>query len=495
MELTSWLVALVVVIATLYWLLKKPKHLPPSPGLALPIVGHLYLLERDPRQQFKKWSQKLGDVFSLKLGQETIVVLNSFEVIKEAFVKHGDSISDRPTTSFLARNVQHMTKGVVRSSGAYWKEQRSVSLSILRGFGMGKNILAEKITEEVAAFVKELAKGDGRAFKAMQFRSLINVSISNVICSIIFGKRFEFDDPKIQHLTSMLNDIAHLTSGVSKLNFLPCFKYLPKYKLNADKLISETIELREFATKMVNEIRKNYDPNNLDNYILAYVNEMEKKQNSEEPTNLSDISLIRNIENLFLAGTETTSTTILWSLYFVLKNPEIQTKLYQEIKEKIGTDRQPNISDKARLKYLNAFIMETQRVGSLVPFALNHVCSQDTVLNGFTIPKGAQVIPNVEAVLKDEKIWGDPENFRPERFIDEQGSLLTREELIPFSIGRRICLGESLAKMELFLFLSSMFQKFEFLPADPNFKPSEKDVFGGVVSPVPFAVKCVERSH
>lgn len=155
---------------------------------------------------------------------------------------------------------------------------------------------------------------------------------------------------------------------------------------------------------MVKEITKNYNPNNLDNYILEYVHEIEKKRRLKQSTNLNEISLIRNIDNLFVAGTETTSSTIIWSLYFVLHNPQIQKKIYKEIEEYVGLDRVPNMSDKPKLKYLNAFIMETQRMGSLVPFALTHVCAQDTVLNGFTIPKGAQVIPNLDAVgiLKKE---------------------------------------------------------------------------------------------
>ncbi|XP_059152561.1 cytochrome P450 2D15-like [Physella acuta] len=490
MEVTSLLALAVVVTSILYWLIKKPNNLPPSPGIALPIVGHLYLIERDPRQQFKKWSQKLGDVFSLKLGQETVVVLNSFEVIKEALVKHGDSLSDRSTRSFVARNVPHVSKGIIFSSGTDWKEQRTVSLSILRKFGLGKNILAEKIAEEIKILLKKLASENG---KPIQIRGLLNISVSNIICSIIFGRRFDFDDPKFNYLTALLNDSVRLNSGVMRLNFLPFLTYLPNYKTLGKKLISIGNELRAFSESMVREIKKKYDPNNLDNYIVAYVHEMEKKRQLNQPTYLNEISLVRHIDNLFLAGTETTSTTILWALYFVLLHPDTQNKIYQEIKEYVGLGRAPTMSDKPQLKYLNAFIMETQRLSSLVPFSVIHVCAQDTVLNGFTIPEGAQVIPNLDAVLKDKKIWGDPENFRPERFLDEQGNLIKREELIPFSIGRRICLGESLAKMELFLFLSSMFQRFEFLPADPNHCLSRKDVFGGAVSPAPFDVRCVTR--
>ncbi|XP_059152571.1 cytochrome P450 2D15-like [Physella acuta] len=490
MEVTSLLALAVVVTTIFYWLMRKPNNLPPSPGIALPIVGHLYLMERDPRQQFKKWSQKLGAIFSLKLGQETVVVLNSFEVIKEALVKHGDSLSDRSTRSFMARNVPHITNGILLASGSDWKEQRTTSLSILRKFGLGKNILSETIAEEIRILLKNLANENG---KPIRIRGLLNISVCNIISSIIFGRRFDYDDPKHNHLTELLNDLVRLNSGVIQLNFLPFLKYLPKYRTTGQQLVSIATEIREFSKSIVEEIRKSYDPNNLDNYIVAYVHEMEKKRQLNQPTYLNEISLVRHIDNLFLAGTETTSTTILWALYFVLLHPETQNKIYQEIKEYVGLGRAPTMSDKPQLKYLNAFIMETLRFSSTIPFSVTHVCSQDTVLNGFTIPKDAQVIPNLYAVLHDEIIWGDPENFRPERFLDEQGNLIKREELIPFSIGRRICLGESLAKMELFLFLSSMFERFEFLSDKPNQSISKIEIFGGVVSLAPFDIKCVKR--
>ncbi|XP_059157598.1 cytochrome P450 2U1-like [Physella acuta] len=433
---TTWLTVLLVLVLSWYWTASQSKNLPPSPGIALPFIGHMYLLEKNPRKQFERWVKRFGPAFSLRFGMNQVVVLNTYDVLKEALVKQGDHFSDRPRTGFIAAN--------------------------------------------------KLRQG-----KPTDIRTLTNISVSNVICSIIFGKRFEFDDPKFIELIKALNLAIASISGTSLLNFLPALRLLPFDPFKSKQLIARLTATQNFAKKMIDEIK--HDSTNTDNFIAAYFSEMKEKEKRGESTLLDETNLVRVIDNLFAAGTETTSTTILWSLLFVLHNTEVQKKIYQEILEQVGVNRAPTIKDRPKLKYLTAFIMETQRMASLVPFSLIHVCNQDATVAGYTIPKGTQIIPNLDAVLMDEKIWGDPRNFRPERFLDEQGNIKNREEFIPFSIGRRICLGESLAKMELFLYLSSLFQHFEILPAKDNSIPLIKETFAIVVSLEPFEIRCVER--
>ncbi|KAH9510281.1 cytochrome P450 2 sub U member 1 [Bulinus truncatus] len=484
------LAILALSLLFLYLRPRRPKNLPPSPGLALPLIGHLYLLEKNPRKQLKQWADKYGDVFTLQMGTQTTVFINTFEAMKEAFVKKADYFSDRNNNNFIARHVPHFTKGVIASSGADWKAQRTTSLSILRNFGMGKNILAEKIVEEVSCFTKELSSKNGQP---SDIRHLTNMSVSNVICSIIFGQRFEFDDPKFIGMIDMFNEGLKIDSGTLVLNFVPFLYYLPVDLFKGKLLIDIVSQIRRFTLDMIKEIKKHYDGSNLDNYIVAYIDAMKKDKKSGEICYLDEISLSRNIDSLFIAGSETTSTTTMWCLLYVLNYPDVQKKIFNEIVEHIGIDRVPSINDKPKMKYLTAFIMEVQRKASIVPLSVPHVCNTDTIVSGYTIPKGSIVLPNLDAVLKSKEIWGDPETFRPERFLDEQGNIVKREELIPFSIGRRVCLGESLANMELFLYLSTLFQKFEFLPASSDNVPTLTETFGLVAAPEPFEIRCVER--
>ncbi|KAH9510291.1 cytochrome P450 2 sub U member 1 [Bulinus truncatus] len=484
------LAVVAVTLLLIYLLNRRPHNLPPSPGRAFPFIGHLYLLEKNPRKQFRQWAEKYGDVFTLQMGPQTTVLLSSFQAIQEAFVKKADFFSDRNENYFLAKFSKDFTKGVGLSSGPVWKAQRKTSLSILRNFGMGSSLLAEKIMQEVSCFIQELTSKNGQP---SDIRSLTNMSVANVIGSIIVGHRFEFDDPKFIKMMEMFNVVVRTNSRVLVLNFFPYLFYLPFDIFKGKKLLNAISELQSFTFDMIRQIKEKCDPEKLDNYIVAYTDAMKKEQASGEITYLDDINVARNIDGLFIAGSETTSSTILWCLLYVLNYPEVQSKIFNEIQEQIGTERLPNMADKPKMKYLKAFIMEVQRVTSIVPLGLPHLCSKESTVAGYTIPKGTIVLPNLDAVHKSKEIWGDPETFRPERFLDEQGNIVKREELIPFSMGRRACLGESLAKMELFLFLCGLFQRFEFLPPSTNNVPPLTETFGGVAAPESFEIRCVDR--
>merc|ERR1711963_372793 len=129
--------------------------------------------------------------------------------------------------------------------------------------------------------------------------------------------------------------------------------------------------------------------------------------------------------------------------------------------------------------------METQRLGNIVTIGLTRLCLQTTTIGGYNIPKDAVIMPNLDSVQMSEHIWEDPKAFRPSRFLDSDGNLgKVKDEFIPFSVGRRMCLGESLAKMELFLFMSGICQRFDIQPEDPdNLPPTDKMVFGITCAP------------
>ncbi|KAK6963666.1 cytochrome P450 2U1, partial [Biomphalaria glabrata] len=490
-DTSAILAAVLLLLLTFYIRSRQPTNLPPFPGASLPFIGHLHLLGKNPRRKFKQWAQEYGDVFTLQMGPQRNIFVNTMEAMKEAFIKKADFFSDRVQDSFVGRHVPNFFHGIIFTSGPNWKAQRTTSLAILRNFGMGKNMLAAKILEEISFYSKELINSKG---KPCDIHYLTNMSISNVISSIIFGKRFEFNDPKFIKQLKTFNDLAKLSTGVLTLNFFPSLYYLPFDLFKGRKLIQSYLAMRNFTDKMIIEIKKRQNSGNLDNFIVAYIEEMKKGKQSGQHF-LDEFNLARIIDNLFIAGSETTSTTIMWFLLYMLHYPEVQQKIYEEIVEQIGTDRPPNITDKRNLKYLTAVIMEVQRKASIVPLSVPHICNKDTTLAGYTIPKGTIVMPNLDAIHASKEIWGDPEKFRPERFLDAKGNIIKREELMPFSIGRRICLGESLAKMELFLYLSTLFQKFEFLPASPDKVPPLLDTWGLVTAPGLFEIRCVERAN
>ncbi|BFZ06896.1 hypothetical protein BsWGS_09935 [Bradybaena similaris] len=491
MELTTLIAAVVVFLVIYLWFQRRDPRLPPTPVRPLPIVGHLFSVAQDTRPLFQEWRKRCGDIYSLYLGSALVVVLNGYDLIKEALVKKADAFSDRPPF-FIDTASGTGGHGIIFSSGSLWKEQRSVCLSILRSFGMGKNVLAEKIQKEVDCFVDYLR---GLKGKPTNIHIMTNISTSNIICSILIGRRFEYDDEQFQDLIHKMNTLATQQESVSAMNFIPWLSKLPGDFFNAKKISASTNAILAMLSKVLNEKRRHVDDSNdVCNLIDAYIVERNKKTQSAIPTTLSDLNLLKIMNDLFNAGSETTSTTIYWCILYMLNYPEVQKKIFDEIKDKVGTDRTPTMQDKTQLIYLRAVIMETQRLASIVPLSLTHMVSEEATLRGYTLPKGTWVIPNLDSVLHDKNIWGeDALRFRPERFIDDQGKLKNPEEFIPFSMGRRACLGESLAKMELFLFLSNMFQRFQFLPANPDSIPSAAYRCAIVMTPHEYEVRMVER--
>lgn len=494
----SWVLIGVLAVVSIAWMWTKSKrsytqyNIPPFPARPWPIFGHLFLLRGNVREKFEEWRNKAGDIFSFDIAGDHFIFLNSFDDIKEVMVKHADAI---PNTQHNMGNdlLKEHDMGIIGARDNNWKEQRTTSLAILRAFGVGKNILAEKIQEEVSEFVEKLAAFKG---KPEDIRLLTNISVSNVICSIIFGKRFEYDDPYFKNFMGHLNTVLQYLPNMSLVTSFPILYYVPGDPLNVRKWAKSAIETNEvFIKSYIKEFKKNFNENEEpQNFISAYLQEMKKKNDKKDPNKLDEQNLTAIVRTLFIAGTETTSTTILWCLIYILHHPEVQEKVYKEIETQVGTERVPTMADKSKLSYLSAVIMETQRFASLVPGAFKREIKSSFELRGFTFPKGSHVWPILDSVHFDKKIWGDPQNFRPERFIDKNGDLIHREELIPFSIGRRSCLGESLARMELYLFLSSLFQRFKFEPADKSGElPSITGVFGATVVPKPFQIRCVER--
>ncbi|XP_059161817.1 cytochrome P450 2B2-like [Physella acuta] len=461
---------MVVMVMVYRWFSRTDQNLPPCPVRPLPVVGHLLSLDKDPREQYKRWRKQCGDIFSLYLGEKLMVVLNGYDVIYEALVTRGDEFSDRPRMFVHeASGSSYTDKGFAFLSGNLWRENRATSMRLLKQLGMGRNIMAEKIQEEVSSYLTALSHLQGQP---TDIRDLTYASVSNVTCSLMFGHRFDYDDVEFQRLLSLMRDVMSNVQMNSLLNFIPLLKFVP-----GDFLMTRntTFALREII-----------------NFVKSYVDKHKEstyKHNSEASENFisayfKNRDLIKTCSELFFGGTETVAQTIAWCVLCIVNYPDVQEKIHLEIKEQIGALRMPNIQDKTRLPYLVAVINETVRLSSILPFAVPRSCSTDTEISGYKIPKGSYICPNLSSVLHDEKIWGDNVmTFHPERFLEHDGKLKKIEEFVPFSLGPRNCFGVSQAKMELFLFLSAMFQRFEFRSHDPVRKPSMVSVPGFTSSP------------
>ncbi|KAK7097048.1 hypothetical protein V1264_004083 [Littorina saxatilis] len=229
------------------------------------------------------------------------------------------------------------------------------------------------------------------------------------------------------------------------------------------------------------------------NFIEGYLQEMGRRERSGKETSVNETFLVKTLLDLWGAGTETSANTVLWVIVHLLRHPHVQDRCHQEVDRVIGADRHPTLQDRSETVYVEATILEVMRLSVNGPFALPHSVTRDVTFRGYVIPKDTMILPNLESALHDPDVWTDPLSFRPERFISPEGTLIRPDEHIPFSLGRRMCMGKSLAQTELYLYVTSLLQRFRFLPPEGGQPPSQESILGITANPEPFKVRAIFR--
>jgi cytochrome P450 family 2 subfamily U polypeptide 1 len=251
---------------------------------------------------------------------------------------------------------------------------------------------------------------------------------------------------------------------------------------------------RDIQKRFIDEHRKNFTPGKHDDFIDAYLNEVIQREKSKNNSELFDeTALNANLRVLLAAGVDTTSTTLRWGLLFMLVHPDVQAKVQKEIDNVIGRERTPSVEDKVNMPYTEATLQEIHRRASLVWLNVPHSTIEETNLLGYRIPKRTTIMTNIKAIHHDEKLFPDPFSFRPERFINDNGEFVKSEHVIPFSVGKRFCLGEPLARIELFLYFTSMLQKFTFKNPEGQVVTTESEP-DFMNAPPPFELQAISRN-
>ncbi|KAM9840314.1 uncharacterized protein ACBR49_015718 [Aulostomus maculatus] len=431
---------------------------PPGPR-PLPLLGNLLLLDlKRPHDTLMTLSKKYGSVFTVHMGPHKVVVLAGYKTVKEALVNYAEEFGERePLTVVKESKLEH---GIVWTNGDVWKEMRRFALTNLRDFGMGKKVCEDKIIEEAQCLVQVFKGFKGESFDTNQ---ITNYAVSNIICSMVFGRRFEYDDPVFTAMVYRTTRAIELL-GTPAMQFYNMFPMIGKWLCPArEEQKNLGIENRKQQGELIKRLKETLNPEVCRGIIDAFLLRQQQQEESGTSGHFNNANLLMTVANLFATGTETTSTTLRWALLLMAKYPEVQDQVHEELSRVVG-NRQVQVEDRKDLPFTDAVIHETQRLANIVPMSLPHRTSQDVTFQGHFIKKGTTVYPLLTSVLYDESEWEKPHSFHPAHFLDKDGKFIKRDAFMAFSAGRRVCLGEGLARMELFIFFTTLLQHFRFTP-------------------------------
>ncbi|KAM8952506.1 cytochrome P450 2K4-like [Pelodytes ibericus] len=456
MILTSILVLSVLFLYNVLrgWSTRNEKF-PPGPK-PLPLIGNLHILNlKRPYLTLMELSKEFGPIFTIQMGMRKMVVLTGYETVKDALVNNAEEFGERAWVPIFDK-MDH-GKGVILSRGDNWKIMRRFLIATLRDFGMGKSPIEEKIIEECDNLNQQIASFEGKPFDNTV---TLNSAVANIIVSITLGHRMGYEDPIFLRFLSLINENIKLVASpmLSIYNMYP--RIMGLLPGSHKTILKNLAELNGFIRKTFVEHLRELDVNDQRSFIDVFL--VRQKEEANNPrTYFHNQNLLSVVRNLFAAGMETTSTTIRWGLLLMVKYTEIQEKVQDEISRVIG-GAQPQYEKRTQMPFTMAVISEVQRFANIVPMNLPHETAKDVNFKGYFLPKGTYIIPLLYSVLRDKSQFSEPEKFNPYRFLDSKGNFLNNEAFMPFSAGRRVCAGEALARMELFLFFTSLLQRFTF---------------------------------
>ncbi|KAJ0578383.1 putative cytochrome P450 [Helianthus annuus] len=462
--LSSFPLLLVLLLLKSYFSSSKShKNLPPSPP-KLPLIGNLHQMAPGPHRALQSMAQTYGPIMLLHFGTVPVVVFSTVEGAKEIMKTHDVVFSNRPFLDIGGRLTYDARDIVFASSGEQWRQMKSIS--VLHLLSKQRVQSYQQVREdETVLMIRTIQQANE---SVINLSELINTLTNNVISRVALGRKYERNEVK-----AILDGIVELLASFSVGNYIPWLGWIDKLRglhRRADELAKDQDDFVEGVLKEhENKKESHVERKDLVDILL------EIQRDNSTGFQLERYMIKAIIMDMFGAGTDTTSTTLEWTLTELLRNPRVMKKLQQEA-QKVGQGRSfiPE-GDIDKMPYLKAVLKESLRLHTPVPLLVPRESTKEVKIMGYDIPSGTQVIINAWAIARDPSIWDEPEKFKPERFlnspIDYKG---VHYEFTPFGAGRRKCPGITFAMVVNEVVLANLVYKFDFgLPGEEGLDMTE----------------------
>ncbi|GMT01512.1 hypothetical protein PENTCL1PPCAC_23686, partial [Pristionchus entomophagus] len=484
----------VVAVACYSLFINRIKGLPPGPP-PLPFLGNLHQFDVDMDKIFVEWKKKYGRVFTIWMPHP-IVVISDHELLQEHIVKDGDKFSDRINPKVMMDMIIGGEYGLIFNDNSIWREQRRFALHSLRNVGFNNATIqntAIDYSQEIVARWKE----EGANKKPVDITMGIMVGVANIIWQQTFGRTLPYDDPLLVRVKDLAKEFVETMAhpAVLFLELVPPIRHLDGVMGNPiQKFLDVNNNLLDIIEKELAILKQNYNEDEESEcFADSFMREMRRREaKGEESGTFTHKQLVGACYDLWTAGFETTVTTLRFTFHYMINHPNVQRKVQKEIDAHVGK-RAVQMEDQKSLHYCNAVIQEVQRLANIVTMNFTRMVNTPVKIDGYDIPVGTGVIPEFNIVHMDEKEYERPDFFCPERHINEQGEFIKDPRITPFSLGKRSCLGEGLAKMELFLYFTSLMQHLSFSSVT-KVPPALNTQISFTRSPAPYEVLIEARN-
>ncbi|EGC36514.1 hypothetical protein DICPUDRAFT_17677, partial [Dictyostelium purpureum] len=467
---------IIAILFSIIYLFSYPnlkKNRPPSP-LSVPIIGNLNEIIKNKQYLYLfDLYKKYGPIYQVKYGVVNTVVLCEYDILKEAFIDNGDIFMNRfVKISKLFKSQEN----IVNSNGKVWKKLHSIATQEL----LPNHKIKKYETMIIEEANKLLNKFQEQANNGAIDDPTANVKMCflNIILSFLFN--FTYEDYNDEIANKMVENIHKIFRFGAKPLIYDYIPFIHRFYKNEPKEYYQIFaEIYKFINDLVMDKLNSIDSETKPNCFVELL--LLKYKSGELTMN----EVLKTTTDILIAGSDTAALFILHLIMALSNRPEIQEKVYSEIKK----DSIISYSNKNTTPYFNAVLKEVERLYTISPLSQPHSTNEDITLRGYFIPKTSQVIINTYAAHLSEKNWDKPLEFIPERFINDKQ---LEKKLLTFGIGPRNCLGFQFALQQVYLVAMVLFKSIKFSTVSNSLIPELREP-GTTLAPLPFKVLCSKR--
>ena len=443
---------LLLLVAALVVFRRRRGHRVEPPGpWGLPVVGYLPFLGRKMNLTINSLAQRYGDVFQLRLGSRKVVVISGQKSIRKALVDSRTVFAGRP--DFYSYNVLK-NFGFADYSPSYRLYKKHTSKAFGQFAQVQKEELQQVAHNAVQVLIKELKVAKNQPFDP-------NPVLSKAVCTIMgymcYGVLFDVDGDEVRTIFAKRKEFSKYMKFGVICDFLPWTRFIFKGQL---QVLEDVLRVfTRYTDKLALAHIQDYDGEVVRDICDMFRKvAMSENENENALLKLDNDTLTTHVSTSFVAGLTPLTQTLQYALMIMALYPEVQTQVQEEIEAVVGKNRFPTFDDESSLPYTVATITEIYRHHSLAALGIVHSTTCDTIFNGYYIPEKTPVIINLYSANYDEMIFTNPEQFDPNRFLTEdvQLNMSLVESIVSYGLGQRRCAGESVARLEVFLFFTTI---------------------------------------